>query len=122
MAKIEDIKKMKELITELYCVTNTAHVAHINTRSFAQHKALGEFYDFTSDFKDRMIEYIVGQGYVGQISTNPIDTDEDIMDEATEAMEMINEFSAKSSDETLKNMAADFQEAVGKLKYLLMLK
>lgn len=122
MAKIEDIKKMRELITELYCVTNTAHVAHINTRSFAQHKALGEFYDFTSDFKDRMIEYMVGQGYVSQIVTNPIDTDEDIMDEATEAMDMINEFSAKSGDETLKNMAADFQESVGKLKYLLMLK
>lgn len=122
MAKIEDIKKMRELITEFYCVANSAHVAHINTRSFAQHKALGEFYDFANDFKDRMIEYMVGQGYVNQIVVGPIDTNEDIIDEATEAMDMINQFSAQSGDETLKNMAADFQESVGKLKYLLLLK
>lgn len=122
MAKIEDIKKMRELITEFYCVANSAHVAHINTRSFAQHKALGEFYDFANDFKDRMIEYMVGQGYVNQIVLGPIDTNEDIIDEATEAMDMINEFSSQSGDETLKNMAADFQESVGKLKYLLLLK
>jgi hypothetical protein len=65
---------------------------------------------------------MVGQGFVNQIMVNPIDTNEDIMDEATEAMDMINEFSSKSGDETLKNMAADFQEAVGKLKYLFLLK
>lgn len=122
MAKIEDIKKMRELITELYCVSNSAHVSHINTRSFAQHKALGEFYDFANDFKDRIIEYMVGQGYVNQVVLNPIDTNEDIMDEATEAMDMINDFASKSGDETLKNMAADFEESVGKLKYLFLLK
>ena len=122
MAKIDEIKSVRGLITDFFCVAVSAHVAHINTRSFAAHKALGEFYDFANDFRDRILEYMVGQGYVNQIQIDSVEADEDVVSEATDALNMLNSFVSSKGDETLKNMAADFQEALGKLKYLLMLK
>jgi hypothetical protein len=122
MAKIADIKNMRELLTSFYCTADSAHVAHINTRSFAQHKALDMYYNFVFEFKDRLVEYMVGKGYVGQISLNPIESNEDVVSEGEEACELLRDFAKANSDDTLINMAADFQETTNKLKYLLMLK
>lgn len=122
MAKIADIKSMRELLTSFYCTADSAHVAHINTRSFAQHKALDMYYNFVFEFKDRLIEYMVGKGYVNQISLNPIDSSEDVVSEGEEALGLLMDFAKANSDDTLINMAADFQETTNKLKYLLMLK
>lgn len=122
MAKIADIKKMKDLVTAFFCVANSAHVQHLNTRSFAQHEAFGNFYEFTNGFKDRLIEYLMGMGYVNLISLNMIDANEDTITEASDAHELLVELYETTDDSTLENMAADFQEALGKLKYMLMLK
>ena len=122
MAKIADIKSMRELLTSFYCTTDSAHVAHINTRSYAQHKAFDMFYNFVFEFKDRLIEYMVGKGYVNQIQLNPIDSSEDVVEEAEEALGLLMDFAKANNDDTLVNMAADFQETTNKLKYLLMLK
>lgn len=122
MAKIADIKRMRELLTMFFCVADSAHLAHLNTRSFAQHKALGNFYEFAVEFKDRLIEYMIGMGYVGNIQLNSVEANEDPVSEAQDALEAIEEFAEESDDSTLENMAADFQEALGKLKYMLMLK
>jgi DNA-binding ferritin-like protein len=122
MAKIADIKRMRELLTMFFCVADSAHLAHLNTRSFAQHKALGNFYEFAVEFKDRLIEYMIGMGYVGNIQLNSVEANEDPVSEAQDALEAIEEFAEEADDSTLENMAADFQEALGKLKYMLMLK
>lgn len=122
MPKIADIKRMRELLTMFFCVADSAHLAHLNTRSFAQHKALGNFYEFAVEFKDRLIEYMIGMGYVGNIQLNSIEANEDPVSEAQDALDALMEFSEESDDSTLENMAADFQESLGKLKYMLMLK
>lgn len=120
--KIQSMEQMKKLVTAFYCVNVSAHVQHENTRSFAAHKALGEFYDFTSEFKDRLIEYMIGQGYITQVKLNMIDGNEDVVEEATDALDMLMSHYEMCEDETIGNMAADFQEALGKLKYLLLFK
>lgn len=122
MAKLEEIKSVRGMITDFYCVSVSAHLAHENTRSFAAHKAYGEFHEFAIDFKDRLIEYMIGQGYVGTVQLESIEADENVVGEAEDALSMLNEFANSKKDETLKNMAADFQEAIGKLKYLLLFK
>lgn len=122
MARIEEIKNMRAMLTDFFCVSVSAHVAHLNTRSFSEHKAFGEFYEFASDFKDRLIEYMTGQGYVTKVELDEIEAEPDVVDEATEAHTMLTSFANMKGDETLKNMCADFQEALGKLKYMLMLK
>ena len=122
MAKNAYIKRMRGLVTMFFCVVDGAHVAHLNTRSFAAHEALGEFYSFASGFKDRMIEYMIGQGYVGQIVVNPIDGNSDVVEEAQAAFDALYEIADEYDECTLENMAADFKEALGKLKYMLMFK
>ena len=122
MAKIADIKRMRELLTMFFCVADSAHLAHLNTRSFAQHKALGNFYEFAVEFKDRLIKYMIGMGYVGNIQLNSVEANEDPVSEAQDALDELKEFYDETDDSTLENMAADFQEALGKLKYMLMLK
>lgn len=112
---------INEVVQSLYCVSVSAHVAHVNTRSFSQHNALGEFYEKASDFKDRFIEYCMGAGLLNQVELEEIDS-EDLMDEAEEACYNLSDFAEAAKDETLKNMAADFLEAKNKLKYMLMLK
>jgi hypothetical protein len=122
MPKIADIKKMREVLTMFFCVADSAHLAHLNTRSFAQHKALGNFYEFAVEFKDRLIEYMIGMGYVGNIQLSSIEANEDPVSEAEDALEAIKALYEETDDSTIENMAADFQEALGKLKYMLMLK
>ena len=112
---------INEVVQSLYCVSVSAHVAHVNTRSFAQHEALGDFYEKASDFKDRFIEYCMGAGYLNQVELEEIDS-EDLMDEAEEACYNLLDFAEATKDETIKNMAADFLEAKNKLKYMLMFK
>lgn len=122
MARIEEIKNMREMVTDFFCVSVSAHVAHLNTRSFSEHKAFGEFYEFASDFKDRLLEYMIGQGHLQTVQLDSVEADEDVVGEAQEALGMLTAFSMMKGDETLKNMCADFQEALGKLKYMLMFK
>jgi hypothetical protein len=44
----------------LHSATNT-HIQHLQTRSFAQHEALGEFYDEIVDLTDALIEIYQGK-------------------------------------------------------------
>jgi hypothetical protein len=44
------------------------------------------------------------------------------MEEAEEACYMLESFAEAMGDEAIMNMAGEFKEAKGKLKYLLMLK
>jgi DNA-binding ferritin-like protein len=48
------------LLTLLHSVTN-AHLAHWSTQSYAQHVALGEFYDELQDLTDSLAEQIMGK-------------------------------------------------------------
>lgn len=117
MAKVD----ISEVVQSLYCLSVTAHVAHVNTRSFAQHEALGEFYEKVNDFKDRFVEYCMGAGYLDQVELEEIES-EDLLTEAEEACKYMYAFADYTDDETLMNMYADFVEAKNKLKYMLMLK
>lgn len=117
MAKVD----INEVVQSLYCVSVSAHVAHVNTRSFAQHEALGDFYEKATSFKDRFIEYCMGAGFLLKVELEEIEA-EDVMDEAEEACYYLLDFAEVTKDETIKNMAADFLEAKNKLKYMLMLK
>lgn len=112
---------INEVVQSLYCLSVTAHVAHVNTRSFAQHEALGDFYEKINDFKDRFVEYCMGAGYLSQVELEEIES-EDLITEAQEACEYLYAFSDYTGDETLLNMSADLIEAKNKLNYMLMFK
>lgn len=58
-----------ELIIKLFHARTAAHVLHLKTRNYAQHKALNEFYDEIVDLADTLAEAY--QGDYGLIDTYP---------------------------------------------------
>ena len=50
-----------EFIYRMFHARTTAHILHLSTRSYAQHKALGDFYDGIVDLADSIAE-----GYIGE--------------------------------------------------------
>lgn len=66
---------MEQLVGRVFSARNAAHLQHWATGSFAEHKALGDFYDSVIDKIDQIIE--VYQGWdrmLGKVSiptTNP---------------------------------------------------
>jgi DNA-binding ferritin-like protein len=61
---------MAALISLLLSSRNQSHIFHLQTESYAQHKALNEYYDEIIDFIDGMVESYQGKygilsGYTG---------------------------------------------------------
>jgi hypothetical protein len=61
----------------LHCVTN-AHLLHLQSRSYSQHMALGDFYDGLDDLTDSLAEVIQGKyglltGYTASYDLPPTD-------------------------------------------------
>jgi len=48
--------KIQEYIKVLFEVEINAHVAHWQTKSFAEHKALNELYEGIVEYRDRLVE------------------------------------------------------------------
>jgi hypothetical protein len=107
---------------KLYALDVLAHANHVNSRSYAAHKAFGKFYDFVSDFKDRIIEHMMGKGKLVAVKVAMIEVGDDVVMEADAMAAMVLDYARMCNDEAMINMAAEFAEAVGDLKYMLMLK
>ena len=107
---------------KLYALDVLAHANHVNTRSYAAHKAFGKFYEFTSEFKDRIIEHMMGKGKLVSVKVAMIEVGDDVVAEADAMAAMVLDYARMCNDEAMINMAAEFAEAVGDLKYMLMLK
>jgi hypothetical protein len=51
----------QQFLCLLFLSRDAAHIAHLNTTSFAQHMALGEFYDSIIDLADKFSEAYMGR-------------------------------------------------------------
>lgn len=61
--------KCNEFIGMLFLARDVTHSVHLNTRSYAKHKALNEFYDEIVDLADGFAEAYQGRyGLIGPIS------------------------------------------------------
>lgn len=112
----------QQLIESFYELEVVAHLAHVNTRSFAEHSAFGAFYDKVGDFKDRLVEYLMGEGKLTKLTIQMIDPAGQTAALADSLATKFCDFAENAEDEALSNMAGEFEEAVSHLKYMLMLK
>ena len=64
---------IEELVEKVFAARNEAHVAHWATKSFAEHMALGQFYDEAVDAIDAIVEAY--QGSFGLIEVKKLETD-----------------------------------------------
>jgi hypothetical protein len=115
-------KQIDVLVRKFYSVADLAHISHVNTRSFAAHEALGEFYGKITEVKDRLIEYLMGEGKLMKVNAGILEIGEDISKEASGLAELFCNWAKMCDEEALINLSGEFEEAVGKLKFLLMLK
>lgn len=116
------MKQFDIVVRKFYALSVIAHVAHINTRSFSEHSALGDFYEKVSDFKDRLIEYLVGEGRIAKVEAAVLECGGDVIKEADALAKLFCDQAKAADDEALINMSGEFEESVGKLKYLFLLK
>jgi len=63
------MSKCSEFVGMLFLARDVAHSAHLNTRSYAKHQALGGFYDSVIDLADKFAEAYQGKyGLIGPIA------------------------------------------------------
>ena len=61
--------KCADFVGMMFLARDVAHSAHLNTRSYAKHVALNEFYDGIIDLADKFAEAYQGKyGLIGPIS------------------------------------------------------
>jgi DNA-binding ferritin-like protein len=121
---------MEQIILNLIKLQNQFRVLHWQTKSFAQHKALGDAYDSLDDSIDKLVE--THQGKYGRLSfsepfsielSNFDDIDiVSVLDEVTEYLTTsFNEEVDNTADSDCLNIRDEILGDLNKLKYLLTL-
>lgn len=84
---------IEELIQKVFCTRNCAHIAHWQTKSYAQHKALGSFYDEVVDALDKLVEANMGASgkVIGEIEIPALKPVKDILKHLSEEVSWIDE-------------------------------
>lgn len=71
---------IEELVSRIFKTRNQAHLAHWKTKSFAEHEALGSFYDELIDKLDGLVEACQGsKGIIGHVDLSCKDESVDII-------------------------------------------
>lgn len=108
------------LLTLLHAVTNT-HILHLQSQSYAQHVALGDFYEGLDDLTDSLIEAI--QGLTGEIVQYPADyyaPAATAMDELEDLGEYVRETrSALPQESEIQNIVDEIAQLIDSTSYKL---
>ena len=101
------------------------HLLHWQTKSYAQHKALGKIYEYVQDFKDGVVEKLMG--YTGKrpgaikleqlTATDPNAVVTALMDFASN----LKRYAESNSYHDIANLADALTGEAAKTKYLLTL-
>jgi len=67
---------IEQLIAKVFMARNNTHIAHWKTKSYAEHVALGDFYDKVIDLVDSLVECYQGNfGLIGDIPNDEMHHD-----------------------------------------------
>lgn len=114
---MEDVAK---LIGTLFMSRTYAHMCHLKTGSFAQHKALNSFYDDIVDLTDDLAE--ASQGYFGKLDVpyiNLVGNVNDPIKGMQAHLKAIEKLAMSCEEEYLKNIFQEIQALYRKTLYLL---
>jgi hypothetical protein len=115
-----------EFIGCMFLARDVAHSVHLNTRSFAKHKALGGFYDNVIDLADKFAEAYQGRhGLIGPISLHSARKTSNITEFLEDNLKEIEDARYKVCDKSDTALQNIIDEIVGlylstlyKLKFL----
>lgn len=116
---------LESIAAKLIYFHEQLHLLHWQTTSYAQHKALGKLYEYVQDFKDGVVEKIMG--YTGKRPTaykiealgsaNATSVVSDLMNFASQ----LKAYGEKNSFHDVCNLADSLSGEAAKTKYLLTL-
>ena len=117
---------MKELIGNLFLARDIAHSAHLNSKSYAQHVALGSFYEDIIGLADSLAEAYQGRhGLMGPIARKSAKKSTDIiafLEESLKTLEVERYICVSPTESALQNMideiVALYLSTLYKLKFL----
>ena len=104
------------------------HNLHWGTKSYAEHQALGGLYDAVFDFKDDIIEKIMGYsgtrakiGNVGQLKDYSPGVSSQVVGELITFAKQLQNYGASNNMPDIENVAQALSGTAAKTKYLLTL-
>lgn len=104
------------------------HNLHWGTKSYAEHQALGGLYDAVFDFKDDIIEKIMGYsgvrakiGNVGQLKEHTPGASTQVVGELITFAKQLQNYGASNNMPDIENVAQALSGTAAKTKYLLTL-
>jgi DNA-binding ferritin-like protein len=116
----------EEIAGKLAFFHEQIHMIHWETRSYAEHKALGEFYEFLQDFKDDVVEKLMGytgkriQGMKIELIGNKADA-LTVVENVIKFAEALMQHGESNKFWDISNMAQDLSGKAAHTKYLLTL-
>ena len=90
-----------ELLAVLFLSRDLAHREHLLTTSYAQHKALGDFYPEVIDLADSLAEAYMGRnGVIKEIPLMESSSDADIIEVLQDQLDLVEKLRFKAVDKT----------------------
>jgi hypothetical protein len=118
--------KAADFVGHLFLARDVAHSVHLNTRSYAKHKALGSFYDKVVDLADSFAEAYQGRhGLIGPISLQTAKKNGNIVEFLQDSLDEIeaNRYKVCEKDDSaiqniIDEIVALYLSTLYKLKFL----
>ena len=115
-----------DFVGTLFLARDVAHSVHLNTRSFAKHSALNEFYDAIVDLADKFAEAYQGRhGMIGPITLMSAKKTGNILEFLQDSLADIEKMRYEvcdKSDSPLQNIideiVGQYLSSIYKLKFL----
>lgn len=115
-----------DFVGALFLARDVAHSVHLNTRSFAKHSALNEFYDNIVDLADKFAEAYQGRhGLIGPITlqgakktTNIMEFLQDSLDEVEATRYKVCEKTDTAIQNIIDEIVGQYLSTIYKVKFL----
>ena len=113
-----------DLIGHLFLARDVTHSVHLNTRSYAKHKALGKFYEEIIGLADDLAEAYQGRhGLIGPITLHSAKKTNNVVDFLEDSLAEVEKARKEFGDDSaLQNIVDDivdlYLSTLYKLKFL----
>jgi hypothetical protein len=113
-----------DFVGQLFLARDVTHSVHLNTRSYAKHKALGGFYSRVIDLTDDLVETYQGRhGLIGPITLHSAEKTGNVVEFLEDSMKKIEKGREEFGDDTaIQNIVDEivglYLKTLYKLKFL----
>ena len=117
--------KLESIASKLTYFQEQIHLLHWQTNSYAEHKNLGSLYEYIQEFKDDLIEKLIG--YTGKkpavYKLEPLSTSTSnvVVDELLSFAKSLKEYGEVNCYQDVCNLSDSLSGEAAKTKYLLTL-